>query len=89
MRYHSNIFAAKMGTPFVAVVYEEKMAGFLELAGMSDYGLPLEDLSFESLDGKFRAVETHQGELRERLCTDLPNWQHRARRTVEVLSDLP
>lgn len=30
MRYHSNIFSAKMGTPFVSISYEQKMQGFMK-----------------------------------------------------------
>ena len=88
MRYHSNIFAAKMGTPFVAVVYEEKMSGFLELAGLGDYGLQLCDLSFEALDEKFCTLETHYDELRNRLRQALPEWRRRAYRTIDLLSEL-
>lgn len=88
MRYHSNIFAAKMGTPFVAIVYEEKMAGFLELAGLGDYGLPLTELTYESLAEKIRALEEHYTEFRARLAQGLPEWRQRARRTVDLLPDL-
>jgi colanic acid/amylovoran biosynthesis protein len=89
MRYHSNIFAAKMGTPFVAIVYEEKMEGFLHLAGLDAYGIALDDLSFETLDERFRSVEKHYDALRERLRAALPEWRRRARRTVELLPVLP
>jgi colanic acid/amylovoran biosynthesis protein len=89
MRYHSNIFAAKMGTPFVAIVYEEKMEGFLHLAGLDAYGIALDDLSFETLDERFRSVEKHYDALRGRLRAALPEWRRRARRTVELLPVLP
>lgn len=88
MRYHSNIFAAKMGTPFVAVVYEEKMGGFLELAGLNEYGLPLQDISFEALDEKFRKLELQYENVKDRLKQGLPKWRKRARRTVELLPDI-
>ena len=88
MRYHSNIFAAKMGTPFVAVVYEEKMGGFLDLAGLSDYGLPLQDISFDALDEKFQSLELRYENVKDRLKKGLPEWRMRARRTVELLPDV-
>ena len=88
MRYHSNIFAAKTGTPFIAVVYEEKMEGFLELAGLSEYGLALQDLSFETLNKKFQTLEINYDELRTRLKQSLPEWRRRARRTVDLLPDI-
>lgn len=87
MRYHCNIFAAKMGVPFVAVAYEEKMTGFLDLAGLSDYGLPLEAVTFERLQNTFRRLETHHDALRERLAGAREEWKRRARRTVELLAE--
>jgi polysaccharide pyruvyl transferase WcaK-like protein len=78
-----------MGTPFVAVAYEEKMAGFLTLAGLDAYGLPLEELSFEALDEKFRALEAHYDQVRAQLRAGLPEWRRRAHRTVDCLPDLP
>jgi colanic acid/amylovoran biosynthesis protein len=89
MRYHSNIFAAKMGTPFVAVVYEEKMAGFLELAGLGEYAVPLEHLSFQSIHEVFQAVEQHHRDLRESMRTNLPEWRRRAKCTLEFFPDIP
>lgn len=88
MRYHSNIFAAKMGTPFLAVVYEEKMSGFLELAGLSEYGLPLEQLSFEALNKMFQMLEANHDVLQAKLSQALPEWRRRARRTVELLPSI-
>lgn len=88
MRYHSNIFAAKMGTPFVAVVYEEKMGGFLDLAGLSDYGLPLQGISFDALDEKFQSLELQYENVKDRLKQGLPEWRMCARRTVELLPDI-
>ena len=57
MRYHSNIFAAKMNTPFIAVAYEEKMEGFIRLASLDDYSIELSDISFEQLNHKFIMIE--------------------------------
>ena len=86
MRYHSNIFAAKMGTPFVAVAYEEKMTGFLDLAGLAHYGIPLEDVSLEELQKKFEALENNYVDLQEKLREHINSWRQKARKTVELLS---
>ena len=45
MRYHSNIFSAKMGIPFVSVSYEQKMKGFMQSIGLSEYCIDLNELS--------------------------------------------
>lgn len=87
MRYHPNIFAAKMGAPFIAVEYEEKMRGFLELADLSAYGLPLADLSFDSLRDKFEILETRHKDIQNHLKDSLSAWRSRAQRTIDLLPD--
>jgi len=86
MRYHCNIFAAKMGVPFVAVAYEEKMTGFLELAGLSDYCIPVEEVTFEKLQTVFQCLEKNHEGLRARLADEIKVWRQNARKTVELLS---
>lgn len=53
MRYHSNIFSAKMGTPFVSISYEQKMKGFMEKMGLPQYCIPVESLTESELKSKF------------------------------------
>lgn len=53
MRYHSNIFSAKMGTPFVSISYEQKMKGFMEKMGLTKYCIPVETLSESKLKSNF------------------------------------
>ncbi|MCI8527872.1 MAG: polysaccharide pyruvyl transferase family protein [Lachnospiraceae bacterium] len=68
MRYHSNIFSAKMGTPFVSISYEQKMSGFMEKAELKDYCIEMKDLSFQILKDKFEKLEAtyykYQNELK-------------------------
>lgn len=59
MRYHSNIFSAKMGTPFISIAYEQKMSGFMEKAKLEEYCIPIEDLSIDLLNQKFVALLTN------------------------------
>lgn len=54
MRYHSNIFSAKMGTPFVSISYEQKMKGFMELTKLSDLCLDIKDLTYDKLIEKYK-----------------------------------
>ncbi|MCL6589058.1 MAG: Coenzyme F420 hydrogenase/dehydrogenase, beta subunit C-terminal domain [Firmicutes bacterium] len=69
MRYHSNIFAAKMGTPFISISYEQKMRGFMDKVGLGEYCLDVKDLTLENLVRVFEKVETeyetYRGKLRE------------------------
>lgn len=86
MRYHCNIFAAKMGVPFVAVAYEEKMTGFLELAGLTDYSLSLEKVTFDRLREKFQTLENNHEQFRGILFDKVNIWRENAQKTVELLA---
>ena len=85
MRYHSNIFAAKMGTPFIAIVYEEKMMGFIEMAHLEEYAISLGDISFDKLDEKFFILEQDYNFIMNNLQKKHHIWKECAFRTIELL----
>lgn len=85
MRYHCNIFAAKTATPFVAVSYEEKMDGFLTLAGLTDYSVPVKDVAFDKLVNKFQTLEKNHNQLKQKLQDQIDGWKTRALKTLDVL----
>lgn len=88
LRYHSNIFAAKMGTPFIAVVYEEKMQGFLELARLEDYSVKLAEISCENLDERFSKLEQDFETISHNLRNNISDWRERALRTMDLLATI-
>ena len=69
MRYHSNIFSAKMGTPFVSVSYEQKMSGFMESTQLTEYCIDIKDLSYDILTSKFEQLEANYDEFAGKLRT--------------------
>lgn len=69
MRYHSNIFSAKMGTPFISIAYEQKMSGFMKKAGISEYCIQFEDLSSDALNEKFEYLEETYDYLKNELVS--------------------
>ncbi len=84
LRYHSNIFAAKMGTPFVSVVYEEKMEGFLKLAELTEYSLPLSEISASKILEKFLLLEINYQQIKLHLKVKNKNWKKIAAKTIEL-----
>lgn len=68
MRYHSNIFSAKMGVPFVSVSYEQKMKGFMESVKLDKYCLDVFSLTVEELEQKFKLLEADYEHYRARLA---------------------
>lgn len=67
MRYHSNIFSAKMGTPFVSISYEQKMKGFMEKIGLDEYCISIEELSQEQLEDTFEKMCQNYSAYKEKL----------------------
>lgn len=49
MRMHSNILAATVGVPFVAISYEYKTDGLVETLGLENYCIKVEEVTAEKL----------------------------------------
>ena len=88
MRYHSNIFSAKMGTPFISVSYEQKMQGFMEKMELSDYCLKLEDLNPESLLRVFNRLENDYANYRIYLENKHDEMRMESYKTTKILIDV-
>ena len=92
MRYHSNIFSAKMGTPFVSISYEQKMRGFMQIAELEDACLDVRELSFENLMEKYKLLTTNYSSYKERLLSQkkrLADLSYQTTRiVVNTLSDI-
>lgn len=81
MRYHSNIFAAKMSIPFVPIIYEEKMEGFVLTNNWQEMSIKLLDLSADMLRNKYGWLEEHYMELCNKLNKKQISWKNKARQT--------
>lgn len=87
MRYHSNIFAAKMGVPFIPIIYEEKMEGFVVRAGWQKAAIALRELSVDMLKSKYTWIEQHHEELIQELEKKQISWRCKAEQTeTEMLT---
>ena len=87
MRYHSNIFSAKMGVPFIPIIYEEKMEGFIQQADLQKYSLTLNDLSFEQLSDKWQELEQNHISISRKIQEKQPVWKEKALKTIELLTN--
>ncbi len=83
MRYHSNIFAAKVATPFLAISYEEKMMGFMEGYGLQDYCVGIEQLDKQSLQKAWRHLERTHQDYKKQLQDYRKIWRDRAQVTID------
>lgn len=88
MRYHSNIFSAKMGTPFVSISYEQKMKGFMQSIGRMDYCIGIEDLSLTLLKEKYHMLEKNYGDYKKSLKTLHPIMKEEAYQSTQAVMDI-
>lgn len=87
MRYHSNIFSAKMGTPFISISYEQKMVGFMERAGLTHYCIDINDLSAENLQSKFNYMIEEYTHFKAYLQKEKETFRLEATKTTDYVCD--
>ncbi|MCR4329523.1 MAG: polysaccharide pyruvyl transferase family protein [Candidatus Roizmanbacteria bacterium] len=84
MRMHSNILAAIVGVPFVAISYEHKTDGIAKTLGMSQYVIPCKEVEKETLFNLILVAFRRRQELRKKLISktktiqelELNRWHH-------------
>lgn len=87
MRYHSNIFSAKMGSPFLSIAYEQKMSGFMEKIGLTQYCINACELSFNELKSRFEILEDNHDKYKEYLESIKGNLAKESGKTTEIVID--
>jgi colanic acid/amylovoran biosynthesis protein len=88
MRYHSNIFAAKMGVPFISISYEEKMRGFMDKIGLLDYCIDVNTLQYEQIIQKFEAIENNYAAYKHLLQEKSCLLSNEAKKTAAYLDQM-
>ncbi|SDI72380.1 colanic acid/amylovoran biosynthesis protein [Pseudobutyrivibrio sp. 49] len=88
MRYHSNIFSAKMGTPFISVSYEQKMSGFMNISGLNDYCVPIGELSGDNLVNAFDKLCDNYDDYKSILSVKKEEWSQMAHRTTDAVFEV-
>lgn len=88
MRYHSNIFSAKMGTPFISIAYEQKMHGFMEKAELSEYCISVNELSYKKLIDYFEKIENNYDKYKTSLMSSREKFQKASYHTTELVAEI-
>ena len=88
MRYHSNIFSAKMGTPFISISYEQKMSGFMKKMNLMKYCIDLKDLSEDKLQQYFNRIVINHEKYKTYLCEKHTYMCKEAHKTTDILKTL-
>ncbi|SCH91099.1 colanic acid biosynthesis protein [uncultured Blautia sp.] len=85
MRYHSNIFSAKMGTPFISIAYEQKMTGFMKKANLEKYCLPISDLSAKVICDKFSQLVDDYDSYKQMLVQEKNQFALESHKTTDLI----
>ena len=88
MRYHSNIFSAKMGVPFISIAYDYKMRGFMRRLHIEKYCLEVNDLNISSLKERIVYLEAHYDEYKKHLQRASVKCKQLSLKTTEFLLEL-
>lgn len=84
-RMHSNIFSTAMTTPTIAISYQPKTDGIMQMLGMKKWTLPIADLTFESARSKVEALWQERDHVRETLRRRIVEIQDKARADSSAL----
>lgn len=87
MRYHSNIFSAKMGTPFISIAYEQKMSGFMQKMKLTKFCISLSELSSDELEKRFLLLSREYESYRQYLYESHDKMRLEAYKTTELLKN--
>ena len=88
MRYHSNIFSAKMCTPFVSVAYEQKMTGFMNKINLNEYCLDIKELSYDNLKKYFEKLEENYIQYKKELENLHEQLRKESYQTTEYIKEI-
>lgn len=88
MRYHSNIFSAKMGVPFISISYEQKMKGFIENINYGKYCIDIETFSANEVIEKFNDLIKNYDEVKKVLMLKQTELYKKSHKTTEMLFKL-
>jgi len=87
MRYHPNIFAAKMNVPSIAIYYEHKTKGFMEELGRLDLAINIERMDDKAIIDRFLYMEKNYDKIKGEIMERNQYLKSKSRKTRELIID--
>ena len=87
-RMHSNIFAISMLVPTIAISYEKKTDGIMEMMNLENYVVNISSLSVNQLMEKVNLLEKNKDEIKKIIEEKLPIIQKKALKNGEFMTRL-
>lgn len=88
IRYHPIVYAAKANVPFIAIYYEHKQKGFVEMVGLEEFAIPIEEINANKLIKCFTLLERNYDLVKRHLEKKGPQLKQRSVMTIKVLRRL-
>lgn len=87
MRMHSNILAMMAETPVVAIQYQFKTEGLMQMFDLRDYMIDINDVDRESLQQLIDTAYENRSLLSENIKSELPTIQKESHRSAKLIKD--
>jgi len=84
-RMHSNIFALSMDVPTIAIGYQWKTRGIMNMLELTDFVVNIEEISKKKLDGLMTKLLNDSKKVKENLKEKIPIIQVHAQKNFEYL----
>lgn len=84
-RMHSNIFSVMVGVPTIAISYEYKTDGIMNMLGLGKWVIPIEQITFETLKEEVDSLLKERSRVVSSIKDSLRSVYHRAMINVELI----
>ena len=85
MRLHSLIYAVDVHTPFIAIDYSDKVNGLLKDLGMTEYSIPVEELSLDLFKEKYRLLAGSREAIVSKLLVQSAEMKVREKKNKQLI----
>jgi colanic acid/amylovoran biosynthesis protein len=70
-RMHSNIFATSMNVPTLAISYQQKTDGVMEMLGLEEYVIDINTINTQELISKIEKIWAERADIKKKLETNI------------------
>jgi colanic acid/amylovoran biosynthesis protein len=86
-RHHAAVFACKVHTPVVCIVYEYKAAAFMKSLGLEEYCVDIYQISADVLLQKIRELKRNSGKIKAEMPAKIRQLSELANTTARLLHE--
>ena len=85
MRLHSLIYAVDMQTPFIAIDYSDKVNGLIKDLEMTEYSIPVEELSLDIFKRKYQFLVENRKAIASKLIAQSAEMRMREKKNKQLI----